>query len=119
MFSQGTSLSSASATRLYRMGLWSVSRNMRSFTSFPGRVAEYRPTGILTRPKLIEPFQMARGITKPPCTGNVALPMKTPTRKEQRRCSRQPNRREGALDFIERKYQFLCRHGNVHEAAAS
>src|SRR4051794_17467110 len=61
MSSYGTSLPSASATRLWRMREPSLSRSSRKLT-FLRETALYSFTGTFKSPKLIDPLQIALGI---------------------------------------------------------
>src|SRR3954470_8308143 len=61
MSSYGTSLPSASATRLCRMREPSLSRSSRKLT-FLRETALYSFTGTFKSPKLIDPLQIALGI---------------------------------------------------------
>lgn len=66
MSSHTTSSPSASATRLYLMGEWSVLRSCLNFGVLFS-VAVYIPTGMVTRPKLIAPFHIALGMVTSLC----------------------------------------------------
>src|SRR6187551_2625394 len=51
--------------------------------TFFSEIAEYSFTGMLTRPKLIDPLQMARGIEGPPLgdAEHTVCPRRTPERR--------------------------------------
>src|SRR4051795_4020903 len=73
MCSHGTSSPDFSETRLYWMCAPVPSSNWLKWMSC-WCTAEYSFTGTFTRPKLIEPLQMARGIGVPPSSGPLPAP---------------------------------------------
>ncbi len=66
-------------TRLFRIRSEVPARNWLKWIE-RSSVAEYRPTGTLTRPKLSDPVQIALAIVVPPCGKKTRIPGSLPRR---------------------------------------